>query len=363
MENVNVEEEVTVVDTVDGVEEQQKSQINIKCILLVALASVALAFHVVYIILYLLGAVQFYGQPLHLINAVKLFLDLFSISYATVYRTLSGVGACALYFVFLGFGIKYLVLSIKSFIPQMKAGLRVDVSEKAGLLFTTVDRNFYFFNSVCIIVVLSNLPADSAITGMMIFMMVFAGLLFVARGVVRNLCKRDDATVDYLLLDAFKDAAVFAAICLMIGLLNRTMFKDFIYGADALFNGNVLSVEGGAVSSLYALYDSIIEPVLFVAIAGIFIRLMCGYLRDDAIYNPYFLNKIIRPLLIVTAVALVGNLIFKYLIVIGSSSFSGTVFTDWLGTIKFSYIPIVMTEVILFIASRLQMPHKPKAKN
>ena len=32
MENVNVEEEVTVVDTVDGVEEQQKSQINIKCI-------------------------------------------------------------------------------------------------------------------------------------------------------------------------------------------------------------------------------------------------------------------------------------------------------------------------------------------
>ena len=78
MENVNVEEEVTVVDTADGVEEQQKSQINIKCILLVALASVALAFHVVCIILYLLGAVQFYGQPLHLINAVKLFLDLFS---------------------------------------------------------------------------------------------------------------------------------------------------------------------------------------------------------------------------------------------------------------------------------------------
>ena len=59
MENVKEEEDVTVVDAADGVGEQQKSPINIKCILLVALASVALAFHVVCIILYLLGSVQF----------------------------------------------------------------------------------------------------------------------------------------------------------------------------------------------------------------------------------------------------------------------------------------------------------------
>lgn len=325
-------------------------------IVLTALGAAAMALHLTILIMMLSGATELFGKNMNIVNAVMFVVDLFGISFATVYRSLMGTAVAVLYFVSLGFGIKWFVSSIKAFVRNVRTGLNATVSNKLGLLHTT-DCCFKMLGQFFILIVASDLISHNEIGGAAITAMVLGGIMFVARSAVVEICKTQRENVLSIVLTASRSALIYTALCLMVKYLNRTAAREFLYGADAMFNGNVFSIDGGFVSSIYALHDKIIEPLMWMIIAAMFIAVMRIYFGGE---NGYFYSdkRTRMTLLIFTAVALGLNLVLKCIVVSGSSSYGGfESFTGWLGVVKYTLLPLVLIELV-FVFTDIIAPNK-----
>lgn len=300
------------------------------------------------IILLLCGAVQYYRHGISIVYAVNLFIKLFAISRAIVYRTLFGVVSVVLYTVVLVFLIKWFVITINRCIHIVlkKDGDDCAIFGAASVIYGNCLDSFRW---LIVLIVVNGLLAPCDITGMAIAIMVLVGVVFVANEIFSILLNaKMQAKWVMIALRVVKYILVFAALCLAIAILNSSAVKDLIYGFQKMFNGNVFSDEVEAKVNVYIFYTDLIEPALFIAITIVFLLILDEILQPTNAY--YYLTKSkIRISIVLTSILIATHFIFRVLVINGSS-FASYMIGEWLQTVSKAYLPLLLTLITWYIS-------------
>lgn len=298
------------------------------------------------IALFLLGAVQFYYRDITLLHAVNLIIKLFYINYGTVYRSLFGAAIAVAYFVILAFLIKWLVQSIKRSVVAVKnsAGSLIDILSEMNVNF---NRCLLAFCAVMGLSVVSGLLASGDITTYAIIIMVAVGVMRLTKDILNFVLTGRHGWFGFV-LGALKNLMLFFAVCVMIVYFNNQAAKNLIYGLQMMFNGNVFSGEGGAASSLYALYANIVEPAIWLSIAIIFLLVFVDLLLGSE-RSKYAMRSKLIAMIVLTLITVVLHLIFKVFVTSGAISFQTYMIISWLQAIRKTYIPLLLMQIALLI--------------
>ena len=309
----------------------------------VAFGILALVVQVVVIALFVFGTVGFFGDDITVVYAVNLVIGLFKTNLATVYRSLIGAAVGVGYFVVLGLAIKQLVTTIKNIVLIIKDRRNL---YSAMQKFTRIS---YDAAETCafitVLFISSGLLAPGSLSAFMIITLALGGVTVVGKRVVKDLY--DAKTPAQVVLGGIKMSVLYLTFCIFAVVLNRPMVHDFIYGCQALFNGNVLSTEGGAASSFYGLYVWILEPVLFTVIAATFMAYLVTSYSSESILRSD--RRYAKVMFAVTVITIVLHLIFKVFTVSIVSTFQLAMVWDWLASIAAVYIPLLLAEVVLWV--------------
>lgn len=304
-------------------------------------AFAALAVSVLILVFMLCGAYQYYRHDVNLLHAVNLILNLFEINKAAVYRTLIGVAISVLYFVTVGFMVRWLVQSIGRCIYVVKT--KDGESELLTSMFGNISRCIKSYLVVCGNLIISALVSVAEITGIAIAIMVLVGIMYVAQGLIESLLATPRTEITAIIMNAVKDVLLFTVMCLIVVYLNNAAIMDLIYGLQALFNGNVFS--GGVASFFYAQYVFIVEPALWITLSALSFKLVYEFATGS---NHFGTKKRVITLMIVIGIALALHLIFKVFLVSASSSFHAYMIGEWLQAVSKTYLPLLLLYVGTF---------------
>ncbi len=321
----------------------------------IAYASVLLAFHVVLLVFLLCGCVQFNGRNVDIIYAFNLIVNIFSVTYATVYKSVIGGIMAVVFFVFVVLFIIRIVRSIRIFIKVIQS--RNDATSLCSINLSLITKLFDNFMvslvNTFIFIVASNLFGVSEITVMAIILMVLGGVSFVTQGVLdyfyhgKTLYNNKFGLSDFILI-TIKRVILYITMMLIIGFLNKTAGKDFLYGAQKMFNGNVF---GDSFSSTaYSLYVNLIEPVLFVVITIRLLMIIVNRICQATIVENGTLSKVTSTIVLI-AVTMVLHLICRVIIVNSATSFEISMIWYWLQLVSSTYIPLLLLSIILHLIS------------
>lgn len=300
------------------------------------------------IILLLCGAVQYYRHDLNIVYAVKLLIDLISISRATIYRTLFGVIIAIMYIVVLSFMIKWFVASLKRCIYTVakKDGNAAELLGATNIIF---DYCFIVLRFFLGLMTVSGLFSPCAISGAAIAVMVLVGVVYVVSDVLFVIL--DDqvrSKAAPVILKVSKDIVIYAALCAVIAIINTTAVKDLIYGLQKMFNGNIFSKEGGSEALVYALYIDIVEPSLFIAVAIIVLLVFDEILQPSRAFHAQTKGRLIT--VIVLTCVLMACQLFIRLLTISGDSFDSHTIGVWLSAVSSTYLPLLLLAITFLLS-------------
>ncbi|MDE7405764.1 MAG: hypothetical protein K2M89_02685 [Clostridiales bacterium] len=328
---------------------QDKSHsVNFKRLAIKISAVFATCVQALIVIWLLCGAVQYYRHDITIVYAIKLLIKLFTISRATVYRTLFGVGASVMYIVLLAFMIKWLVISITRCIHIVikKDGDACEIFGASSIIYDNCLSSLRF---LIVLIVVAGLISPCEITEAVIAILVLVGIVFVLREIMIVLFdEKVQRKLIPALIIAAKDIFTFIAMCIIVAILNNESFMDLMYGLQKMFNGNVFTVEGGGEALVYSLYTDIVEPVLFIATAITFIVMLDEIIQPTVAYHFLTKHRIITSI-VLTGVLTAGHLIFRILVINGSA-FETYMIGEWLHAVSKIYLPLLFMLITLHIA-------------
>lgn len=330
--------------------EQTKPARTVDKVVSIIYASALLALQAMILVFLLCGCVQFNGDGIHIVRSFNLIINIFTMTYATVYKSLIGGAMGVMCVVVVVFVIIRIVRSVRDLIGVIRNRRTVPLGCRINLHMLTpmYDKFMMSFVNVLIFTVVSNLLGASEITGMTITLMVFGGIVFVGQNALDHVYYGKSFNVVEFIVDVVKNVVMYITMMLIVGFLNKTAGKDFLYGAQKMFNGNVF---GGSVNSaLYALYVNIAEPLLFVVITIIMLVIIVGSLNRTFTFESDRKKKITAALVLV-GVTMIAHLVCRVIIASGATSFEISLIGYWFKLISASYIPLLLFSVIMLIIS------------
>lgn len=316
-------------------------------------AIICVTLPIVILITYLFNLAIMEGSNLSIIYSITLLIKLFSFRSAQAYQIILGAEISVVYFVFLGIMIKKFVVALK----RIKIIKGIAFNQVDFLYKNTIDMFKIILVTKCYIC----LFFESGYTALDIILMLIVGLEFLYHSYVSYIYKNQSISWRDLVIEGIKGSLVFITICLLCETFKYSALKTLVDEFPLLYSGGL---SGNVYNSIYLIYNSVIQPVLYTALM-IVVLYYIDYQLDP---NPYatsekvisgkILGNIIFVSVIIGLQALVSVIVNTGL----RNSFGDIINIIW-AAIKSTYFPFLLMTIILYILNKLSVgkPNKLSA--
>lgn len=355
IDNVTAAEDQTISEVAAEETVKEERHRKIKIVPLISFISNVfyLVVQVMIMVSFLAGMSPLFGEGFTIVSCINYTIDIFNVSLATAYNYVSGLVFTVIYIIFVAFMIKSVCFSVKNLITLVRITFAkpenpVTVNKPPYMLSIYYPCMRTFFLAFCF-TGLANLASNNMLSSAALNCMVFAGICTVLNTVVPQLSTLSKEKIAPFVLSTVEKIIGYIVVCLLIAFINHNVIKELINGFVMLFNGSIINEGSNAKAVVYAIYNNIASPILFIILAAQILNIISKFF-----YGP---GRNIIPLiisqLVYVGVYMVLHLVFKFILVAGA--FDVSMVGDWLGVMTDNLLALLLLLVTLLL---VEIPFK-----